>query len=156
MICDPCDLVPSSSVSSLLLPELLRVPGAHARPEPVHSLQQVAVLPVHRRAPAPPSRLHVAVRRRARATPEGLQLPPCGRTRQDICGRPACRSHLKSLVLDSFVSPPALCLLVSLVSGGSKTMNNTWRWRRLIRVPGGPCALLHLSLTRGPDSAQLV
>lgn len=130
--------------------ELLRVSRADARSEPVHALQQVALLPVHRCAPAPPSRRGGAQARR-RATPERLQLSPRQRTRQDVCGR--CRSHLNSLV---FLSAPGLCLLVSHVSVGSITMNNTWRWRCLIRVLGGPFTLLHLSLTRGPDSVQLV
>lgn len=63
--------------------------------------------------------------------------------------------HLK-VCFDFFISLPVLCLLVSHVSVGSITMNNTWRWRWLIRVPGDPCALLHLSLTCGPDSEVLV
>lgn len=77
----------------LCVAALRRVPRAQASPEPVYILQQVAVLPVYRHAPAPES--HPSVLRPAqtpeahypmcRSAPEGPdvpQLPAATRTRQ--------------------------------------------------------------------------
>lgn len=65
-----------------------------------------------------------------------------------ICHLQACYSF--------FIFPLVLCLFVNHVSVGTIAMNNAWQWRWLIIVPGDPCVLLHLSLTRGPDSKVLV
>lgn len=66
---------------------------------------------------------------------------------------PLC--HLK-VWFGVLIFPPVLCLCVCHVSVGTIAMNNAWKWRWLIIVPGDPCVLLHLSLTRGPDSEVLV
>lgn len=78
---------------------LRRVPRAQASPEPVYILQQVAVLPVYRHAPAPeshPSVLRPAptpealypMCRPAPEGPDGPQLPASTRTRQaSLCLR---------------------------------------------------------------------
>lgn len=54
-----------------------------------------------------------------------------------------------------FIFPAVLHLFVSHFSVRAVAMNNAWDWRWLITVPGYPCALLHLSLTHGPDSKAL-
>lgn len=78
-----------------LLSELLRVFRADDRTEPVHTLQQVAVLPVHRCAPASEDNYHLPVHRCAPAAeaqshpvsgpaPERVQLAASHRTRQAV------------------------------------------------------------------------
>lgn len=77
------------------LAELLRVLGAHACTEPVYALQQVAVLPVHRRASAPETVCPVSVlgpapaaedrvRPASRPASEKLRFASSERTRHEI------------------------------------------------------------------------
>lgn len=75
-------------------------------------------------------------------------LPPNGQGMK-------CASLLAERLFFFFIFPAVLHLFVSHFSVRTVAMNNAWDWRWLITVPGYPCALLHLSLTHGPDSKAL-
>lgn len=158
------------------LPELLRVLRAHTCTEPVYTLQQVVVLPVHRCASASASPYQFQIHRSAPTTeaqchpaswpaPERLHLPASNWTRQDIFHvSRLCYlrfpGQYERLLVGATQSLALLCfascaLFVNHVSVGTIAMNNACQWQWLIIVPGDPCVLLHLSLTHGPDSKVL-
>lgn len=111
----------------VFLSELLTVPRANTCTESVYTLQQVALLPVHRCASAPESSCHYPVHRPAPSSeawsqpvywpaPERLQLPATDWTRQDIyicrnCFLPSLPRPVWHVISGDAQSVPPLCHL---------------------------------------------